>query len=100
MKDALPQQLLGPIQQAVTLIRKHVFLICVVLFAAMYGYLLFQIDTLNNAQPSTDAAAQTASSTKRLVVDKTAAAKMSQLEDQNIEIKSLFEQARSNPFQE
>lgn len=81
-------------------VRKHIFVLCVVLFVALYGYLLLQINQLNNAQPSDSEISQSLSTVKRPRIDQNAADKMSQLEDQNIQVKSLFEQARNNPFQE
>jgi Na+-transporting methylmalonyl-CoA/oxaloacetate decarboxylase gamma subunit len=73
----------------------------VIVFLCIYVFLVQHIGTLINSEASPQAVTDT--STKpisRLKVDKGAVEQMQQLESQNIEVQTLFNQARQNPFTE
>lgn len=72
-----------------------IFIIAVLL---IYTFLVFRINRLSESQPTDTEISNT--SIKRLKIDENAVEKLEQLEDQNIGVQSLFEEARVNPFQE
>ncbi|MCA9333020.1 hypothetical protein KDA00_04055 [Candidatus Saccharibacteria bacterium] len=73
------------------------FIVCV---AIVFGFLVFKINQYTQIEPSEDAIAEELNTVTRPKIDEKAIEKIQQLEDQNIEVKSLFEQARDNPFSE
>jgi len=81
-------------------LRQYAVLVFVVALVAMYGYLVFRINTLTGQEPSEDAIAQKLQAVKRPKIDQSAIDKIQQLQDNSVEVQSLFQQARDNPFQE
>jgi hypothetical protein len=65
----------------------------------IYGFLVLRISTLARTEPSDDEVAAQMSTVKRLKIDQSSIDKIQQLQDQNIAVKSIFEIARDNPFQ-
>jgi hypothetical protein len=80
--------------------RRFSTLIVIVIFSGMYAYLMLQVNSINQKTPNADAVTEKLKETSTPKIDAEAAQKLSALEDQNIELKSLFNQARSNPFEE
>ena len=80
--------------------RYRVFLFFLLL-AGTYGFLVFRISVLNNAEPSTSS--DTATQTQVAPVphiDPTVVKQLQQLQDNSVSVQALFNQARNNPFQE
>jgi hypothetical protein len=100
MNDNSKEKLNQQLESIINLIRRYSVTICVVMFGLLYAFLLVQIGKLDKQEPSEAAVTAQLESIKRPKVDKQVADKMKNLEEQNIEIKSLFEQARNNPFEE
>lgn len=81
-------------------IKKHRVVIGIILVLSIYGWLVLQINLLNNIEPTEDAVTEKLRTVKRPVINKQIVDKMQQLQDENIEVQTLFKQARENPFQE
>ena len=75
-------------------------LLLIVLLIGMYSFLVFRIRTLTSAEPSEEAIAQELKSAQRPKIDKTVVDKITQLQDNSVEVKTLFQTARDNPFHE
>jgi hypothetical protein len=73
--------------------------IFILVVLCVYGFLIFKISTLLQAEPSEDAISEQ-STVKRLKIDQNSINKIKELEDQNVGVQSLFESARDNPFQD
>lgn len=93
-------QITGRIIPLITLIKKYAVLIFALFFLGMYGFLIYRIDTLVNSEPDPAAIDESLNTVKRLKIDQSSINKMLQLEEENVEVKSLFQQARKNPFTE
>lgn len=78
----------------------YLWLITLVLFVAAYSFLLVRINTLTAAKPSDESISERLKTVPRPRIDERAADKMQQLEDQNVKIQTLFNEARKNPFAE
>lgn len=76
---------------------KFIFFISMILIAV---FLVFRINQFSNQVPSEDAVAERLQSVQRPRIDESVIEKIQQLQDQNIEVQSLFDQARNNPFAE
>ncbi len=73
----------------------------VILFIAglvgCYGFLITRIGAYTQREPSSQVSEQ---AIKRLTIDEESIQKIKDLEDQNVEVRALFERARNNPFSE
>ena len=65
-------------------------------FVGCYIFLITQISSLTQQEPSTDAT----TASKKLIIDAASIEKIQELEDQNVEVRALFNEARKNPFSE
>ena len=77
--------------------RMIIFILFVVL---VYGFVVFRINTLSSVEPSqVDISAQS-DPIRTAHVDKSVITQLQSLQDNSVSVKALFDQARSNPFQE
>ncbi len=93
----------NPISKIVPLlrtVRQYLSLILIVTFVGAYSFLVYRINMLARSEPAEDAVAEKLQSVKQPKIDQSAVEKINQLQDQNIEVKALFDQARQNPFTE
>lgn len=81
-------------------LNRYKVIIFLVVVAGVYGYILMQINSLSNAQPSADQIHAQASPIKSAHVDKSVVTQLQQLQDNSVNVQALFDTARSNPFQE
>lgn len=66
--------------------------------ASLYGYILWRINVYSNAPASSsEEATQT---TKQPHINPATVAKIKSLQDNSVNVQSLFDAARQNPFQE
>lgn len=93
---SIPEALSGALAR-VARYRALVFLLVV---AALYGFIFLRINTLGNAQPSADTIASQNNPIKQARIDKNVVKKLQSLQDNSVNVQTLFEQARTNPFQE
>lgn len=75
-------------------------LVFIVIVAGVYGYVLLQITTLSNAQPTTEQINAQTKPIKTAHIDKTTVRQLQQLQDNSVNVQALFNNARNNPFQE
>jgi hypothetical protein len=80
--------------------RQYAVLIFFVAIIAAYGFLIFQIDRLARMEPSQDEITERMRTSQRLRIDESAIRRLQLLEDQNVEVQTIFKQARDNPFSE
>ncbi len=66
----------------------------------IFGFFVFRINQYAQQEPADDAVQEKLQTVKRPRLDKDVVIKIEQLESQNIEVQSLFDKARSNPFNE
>lgn len=66
----------------------------------LYGFLMYRINVLTSMEPSEDAILEQMVKTRTPKIDQQAVDTMLQLEETNVEVKSIFDEARNNPFQE
>ena len=74
-----------------------VFFICILL---IYTFLVYQISQLTLSEPSEAEVTQQVQSAGRIRIDQQSLDKIQQLQDQNVQVQSLFESARDNPFKD
>lgn len=81
-------------------LRRYKTLVFFVALLMVFGFLVLSINSLNNQEPSTAAIAQELQAVSRPRIDQAAIDKIEQLQDNSVEVQSLFKNSRKNPFQE
>lgn len=75
-------------------------LVFVVGMAAVYGYVIFTINSLSSAQPSETSVTSEVTAIRIPKIDKSVIKQLEDLRDNSVSVQTLFEQARDNPFNE
>jgi hypothetical protein len=83
--------------EAFTRLRVVLFVIVLVL---LYGFISWRIQVLSSVEPDATAIASQAKATAQPKIDQALVDKITQLQDTNVTVKALFDQARKNPFRE
>lgn len=81
-------------------IQRYQAVLFIVLIVGLYSYLVWQISTAAQNEPTQSQIDEQLGTVKRLKVDSNSIQKIQQLEDQNVVVQSLFDEARNNPFQD
>jgi hypothetical protein len=81
-------------------LRRYAVLLFFLLIAAVYGFVLYRINTLSSAQPTPDAVTAQLKTAATPHIDQTVVKQVENLQDNSVSVQALFDQARSNPFQE
>lgn len=95
VKD-IPAKLSPALQWA----RRYNTLIFAISLMVIYGFLVFRINSLIASEPAEDAITEKLKTVQRPRLDQEAVQKMQDLEDQNVQVQTLFDEARNNPFAE
>lgn len=80
--------------------QKHYVVVGIVSVLALYSWLVVNINLLNRREPDEDTYTEQLQTIKKPTISQSTIDKLTQLEENNIEIQTLFKQARQNPFQE
>ncbi len=86
--------------RCILLFKKYAVFIFVLVGLGIFGFLVFRIRTLSNREPSETAITEKTDQDRPINIDQSAVEKVQELQSTNIEVKTLFEQSRDNPFQE
>lgn len=90
----------GQLQQVWQSARRLRVLLFLVLLVALYGFIGWRINSFTNITPSEAAVTLKAPATSQPYIDPALVEKIKQLEDTNVNVKTLFDKARQNPFRE
>ncbi len=85
---------------ATAFLRRHLVTIIIAAFGLLYMYILWQVSVLTSTVPSDKAVTDQLKAVPRPKIDEKAAQTMQGLEDQNVKIQTIFDEARENPFTE
>jgi len=86
--------------ELLTKLKQYASFIFVLLILGAFGFLTIRIRGYVSSEPSDEAVNEKLSTLQRPRIDQKTIDKIQQLEDNSVQVKSLFEQARDNPFQE
>jgi Tfp pilus assembly protein PilO len=81
------------------IVSKHAVIIFVLSTVTIFGYMTFTISKLANLDPTDTQIDERKASLKQIKLNDNAIEKIESLEDQNINIESLFNNGRANPFE-
>lgn len=90
----------GILTSTIAFVKKHAVVISVALFALLAGYILLLTNQLTTRIPDQTSVDTELSSVSRPKIEKTVVETILGLEDRNVEVKSIFQEARDNPFSE
>lgn len=100
MKNKLVAKPVESIQSLFTKLSHFKLVVFVLLVVGVYGYVILSISSLTNAQPSEAQISELSSPIRSAKIDEKIIKQLQQLQDNSVSVKSLFNEARSNPFQE
>lgn len=89
-----------PLNQIAGFAKRFRLILFLSLFAGAYTFLLVHINALNTQKVSQNAVNVELQTVKRIHIDEESVQQMLKLTEENIEVKSLYEEARNNPFSE
>ncbi|TXG77328.1 hypothetical protein E6P97_01995 [Patescibacteria group bacterium] len=95
-KPSITQQL-KPVIRFVGTYQRFLFSM---LILTLVTFMVFRINQLATLEPSDSAVEEKLQSVTRPKIDQAALDQIQKLQDQNVEVKSLFDDARRNPFSE
>ncbi len=81
-------------------LKRSAVFIFIILFLLIFSFLVFRINLLMRSEPTDDSVTEKLKTVQRPRIDKTALDKIQSLQDNNVDVQSLFKQARDNPFSE
>lgn len=81
-------------------LKKYAVFIFIMVVLLTYSFVVYKVNTLSRTEPSEEAVLEKLQTVKRPKLDQSAVQKLEELEDQNVEVQSIFQQARDNPFTE
>jgi hypothetical protein len=93
-------KLLPKLQPYIAFVRKYAMFLFIVALLGVYGFLVQRIGHFIQDEPAQSAIDSKLKPVNQLKIDQDAIKKITDLESQNVEVKSLFEQVRQNPFTE
>lgn len=92
--------ILPKIKKYTAVVQKHLAFIFVIVVLLSYVFVVWKISSLATVEPTPEEEAAALAATTIPKVNKNAISQIEALESSNAEVRSLFEQARNNPFQE
>lgn len=100
MKNLNFKQIISKLLPVFNTLRRYSAILFIIMLVSVYGFLMFRINSLTNTEPSDETIAEKLQTVKRPKIDQSAVDKINELQGQNVEVKSLFDEARKNPFNE
>ncbi len=80
--------------------RRYSFVAFILMVACIYGFVLLRITSLSNVEPTDDAVNSQINTASIPHIDQTVVNQLKSLQDNSVNVQSLFQQARTSPFQE
>ena len=102
MKESKKPGLRQSLEKFLTLLprlRPYLLIVFLVFIALIYGFLFLRINTLANSQPSDTDVASQVKAAKVPHIDLSLVKQLESLQDNSVSVKTLFQDARNNPFQ-
>lgn len=94
------KKIIAKIQSYLSFLKRYVVFIYVVAVLFMFSFFVFRINQISRLEPTDQDVEAKLQNVQRPKIDQTVIDKIEQLKSQNIEVQSLFDQARNNPFNE
>lgn len=79
--------------------RRYSLIIFIIFVTCLYGFILLRVNSLSHAQPLADDVSKQIQAAAIPHIDQAVVKQLQSLQDNSVSVQSLFNQARSNPFQ-
>lgn len=86
--------------KALNWLKRYAIITGIISIAIIYAYIILQINLLNQKEPSQDQVNEKLKNISQPSISEETVNKLKQLEENSTEVKSLFQDARDNPFNE
>lgn len=93
------ENIIKQLQPVKSFIVRYAVIIFIIVVAGIFGFMSLQISIYSNSEPTSDQIDEKKSSLSQVRLNDEAAQKIQELEDKNINIESLFNNGRANPFE-
>ena len=80
-------------------LRRYSLVLFIIFVGLVYRFLVLRINTLSSQKPTEEAINKQVKAAKIPRIDKSVVKQLESLEDNSVDVQTLFNQARSNPFQ-
>jgi hypothetical protein len=87
-------------KQEIVQLKKYSGVMFFLLFALVYAFMVMRINNLSNAPVDEEEITLQLTSSPALRIDEEAIKQLQTLKDNSVNVQSLFDQGRTNPFQE
>lgn len=94
-----PKQLLEIMLRYLVYIRRYSLVVFITFIACLYGFVLIRVNSLIHTQPQAADISQQVKAAAIPHIDQSVVKKLQALQDNSVSVQSLFDHARSNPFQ-
>jgi hypothetical protein len=94
-----PKSILETAGTVLRRLKRYALPLFLLFVAVIYGYIVLQINSLNNTQPSADAVDSQVQAARVPHIDSQVIQQLQSLQDNSVSVQTLFDQARNNPFQ-
>lgn len=98
--DTELHKLTGESSAIVHKLKRHSLVIFLVLVAGVYGFVLWRVNVLNSTEPTPDAITSQVKAAKLPHIDQSVVNQLETLRDNSVNVQTLFDQERNNPFQQ
>jgi hypothetical protein len=88
------------VSEILAYVQKYASFSFFVIIALLYIFFIIRVNLIANSEPTEAQISEQTQAIKTLKIDQNSLTKIQNLEDQNIAVQSLFEEARTNPFQD
>jgi len=93
------RQLLRNLVRKIIFLKRYSMIIFIVFVVCLYGFVLIRVNSLSHAEPLATDVNQQIKAAAIPNIDQAVIKKLQSLQDNSVSVQSLFDQARSNPFQ-
>ncbi len=100
MKNLDLKTLLAKFMSVLHWLKRYRAILFIVGLISMYSVLVLRVNMLSNKEPSDSDVTAKLQSVHPPKLDPAIVTKIQQLQDNSVDVKTLFNQARNNPFQE
>lgn len=94
------QEIQGNLQHTLQILMHLRIILFMLDLILLYGFIAWRIHSLASAQPDSAVVASEAKSTSIPRIDPALVDKIKKLQDNSVNVQSLFDEARQNPFRE
>ena len=93
------ENIVNKLQPVKLFVTRYAVIIFIIVVAGIFGFMALQISIYSSSEPTSDQIDEKKSNLSQVRLNDEAAQKIQELEDKNINIESLFNNGRANPFE-